>query len=83
MTENSIQNLNDEISSLNHQTLTHEEFLNEIRLKMKKVVEEEPLLNTVESDSSLSRLKTILSLEHGESMNVFIRRGDDKLISEF
>ena len=32
---------------------------------------------------SLEELKTLLSLEYGESMTLFIRRADDKLISNY
>ena len=30
----------------------------------------------------IEELKTILSLEHGESMKLFVRRADDKVISK-
>lgn len=35
----------------------------------------------METIVDIDELNTLLSLEHGESMNLFVKRADDKLIS--
>lgn len=41
------------------------------------------MLKDLSHDISLEELKTLLSLEHGESMTLYIRRADDKVISNY
>jgi hypothetical protein len=40
------------------------------------------MVNDAEKTLDIDELKTILSLEHGESMNLFVRRADDRVISK-
>ena len=56
--------------------------INNISYNQKCVyLKNEPLLSDIDTNLNLPELKNILSLEHGESMNVFIKRADDKIIS--
>jgi hypothetical protein len=50
-------------------------------LNYKILNKNEPYLSGINEKTSLIELKNILSLETGESMNLFIKRDDGKIIS--
>ena len=43
----------------------------------------EKYLNGIDANTSLIELKNVVSLETGESMSLFIKREDDKIISNY
>ena len=62
-------------------SLGHADFCKLIESKFKEIIKNEPLLSDLDSKTSLNELKSILSLEHGESMNLFIKKFDGEKFS--
>lgn len=58
------------------------EHLNRIFINKKKQKKNEPLLSDLDPNLSLAELREILSLEHGDSMKIFIRRADDQVFGK-
>lgn len=65
----------------NNDMLTHEMFMNTIQTGLNEIIKSEPLFENINSATKNEELKVILSLEHGESMIIFVRRGDNQLLS--
>jgi len=60
--------------------ITHEMFLDRIKSNFNEIIAGETLLTNIDSTDT-NELKTILSLEYGESMNLFVKRADNEIIS--
>lgn len=61
--------------------MSNEMFVNRIKKEMIEIIKEEPLVSDLETTLDIEELKKIISLEHGESMNLFVRRADNRVIN--
>ena len=60
----------------------HTQFICSIKNQLNDIIKNEPLLNDIiEKNLNLNELKNILSLEHGESIKVFIKIINNEYIS--
>jgi len=57
------------------------EFCKSVNKQLNEIIKNEKYLNDIDPDMSPSELKSVLSLERGESMLIFIKRYDEKLLS--
>lgn len=71
----------DPCKNIKNEQLSHEFFIKNIKLKLNEIIKEETLLSNINPELNEEELKNILSLEHGESMTVFIRRDDNELLN--
>jgi len=59
---------------------THENLVALFRKKIAEIITKDPILNDLDKDMSVDEINNQLSLENGDSMKIFIRRGDGTLI---
>ena len=64
------------------ESYNHTQFICSIKNQLNDIIKNEPLLNDIiEKNLNLNELKNILSLEHGESIKVFVKIINNEYIS--